>query len=85
MPEIDELNTVINDNRSEIVELRQRIAELEHQHKNDECANNLLIGEINRVRENTIREAAALFQGEPRNREMYLNDIEELILGMLSK
>ncbi len=62
---------------------RQHIAELEHRHKNDDCANHLLLGEITRIREKTIMECAALFQGGTRNREMYLNDIEERILGLL--
>lgn len=83
----------------EIDEYRERIAELEHQHKNDECANKQLFDEVERVngnaaiaktmlkavREKAIRDAAALFQGEPRNREMYLNDIEEKILGLIDK
>lgn len=76
---------MIADTDEELRAMAQEIEQLNHQHRNDECANQLLLGEIERVRNTTICEVAALFQGGPRNREMYLNDIEERILGLLHK
>lgn len=37
----------------------------------------------NTLRERTIKECAALFSGGMRNRELYVNDVEEMILGLL--
>ena len=34
----------------EIRKLKERIAELEHLHKNDDCANRMLLGEIERLK-----------------------------------
>lgn len=34
----------------EITALKARIAELEHQHRNDECANRLLLDAIERIK-----------------------------------
>lgn len=59
------------------------IASLKHQHKNDEAANQMLSGACAHLRECTIKECAALFSGGARNKELYVNDIEESILNLL--
>lgn len=68
------------------------IARLNHQHANDEAANRMLSEACERqragiaiLRSHTIKKCAALFSGGVRNRELYVNDVEETILGLLDK
>lgn len=67
----------------EYTEAAAEIARLNHQHANDEAANRMLSEACARLRERTILECAALFSGGMRNREFYVNDVEEMILGLL--
>lgn len=70
--------------------LEAEIARLNHQHANDEAANRMLSEACERqragiaiLRSHTIKKCAALFSGGVRNRELYVNDVEEMILGLL--
>lgn len=75
----------VEDWKDDALRLKAEIARLNHQHANDEAANRMLSDACANLRERTIKECAALFSGGMRNRELYVNDIEETILGLLVK
>jgi hypothetical protein len=65
--------------------LHAEVSRLNHQHANDEAANQMLSDACSNLRKRTILECAALFSGGMRNREIYVNDAEEIILALLEK
>lgn len=58
---------------------------LNYQHRNDTAACALLEDAVARTRERAIKECAALFSGGMRNRAVYINNAEEMILALLEK
>ena len=80
--EIASLNESIASWQNLNTQLSDRIDELNHLRKNDEAANQMLSDGCARIREHTILECASLFSGGMRNREIYVNDVEEMILGL---
>lgn len=76
---IDRLEECLNEECAEI-------ARLNHQHANDEAANQMLSDACANMRERTILECAASFRGGcMRNNEISVNDAEEIILALLEK